>query len=84
MTFQSVNPTTGEVLDTFEEYLATWRGVAEAEAQFVWAARAAPAEVHRLLDAWATMDRIPDDRMRSLGLDWSSPRGRVFFQAMLP
>jgi DNA-binding NarL/FixJ family response regulator len=70
------------VLDTFDAYLATWREVAEAEAEFVWAATAEPSEVHRLIEAWATIDRIPEERLAEHGLAWSAPRGRVFFHAI--
>jgi len=75
-------PIDPQVLDAFEDYLRAWRGIAETKGQFVWAARAAPDAVHRLVDAWAAMDRIADERLQALGLDWSSPRGRLFFQAI--
>jgi CheY-like chemotaxis protein len=75
-------PVPAAVLDTFDEYLHGWREVAETDSQFVWAARATPEEVNRLIDAWATIDRIPDDRLQALGLDWSAPRGRLFFHAI--
>jgi DNA-binding NarL/FixJ family response regulator len=75
-------PVPVDVLDTFEDYMRRWREVAQAESEFVWAATAEPSEVHRLIDAWATIDRIPEERLAEHGLAWSSPRGRVFFHAI--
>jgi DNA-binding NarL/FixJ family response regulator len=75
-------PVPVDVLDLFDDYLARWREVAEAEAEFVWAARADPAEVHRLIEAWAAIDRIPEERLAEHHLAWSSPRGRLFFHAI--
>ena len=75
-------PIDDDVYDIFDEYLRTWRAIAETRAEFVWAARAAPAKVHRLIEAWGTIDRIRDDDLHALGLDWTSPNGRVFFQAI--
>jgi DNA-binding NarL/FixJ family response regulator len=77
-------PVPSDVLDTFDAYLSRWREIAEAESEFVWAASAAPDEVHRLIEAWATIDRIADDRLAALGLAWSpeSGGGRGFYRAI--
>lgn len=70
-----------DVLDTFDEYLAIWREIAQAKPEFVWAATAEPSEVHRLIEAWATIDRIPDEQLAAVGLAWSPDLGRAFYQA---
>lgn len=71
-----------EVFDTFLHYLDIWERVAEASPEFVWAARAPTAEVERLIGAWASIDRIDDDRLRALGCEWSSASARSFFDAL--
>jgi CheY-like chemotaxis protein len=75
-------PVDAEVLGTFEDYLATWRDVAQANEEFVWAASATPSEVDRLLSAWATIDRIPEERLEALGLSFTAERGRLFYETI--
>lgn len=70
------------VFETFDGYLDTWQQVAEANAEFLWAARAPAAQVELLVDAWASIDRIDEERLRALGCSWSSPLGRAFFEAL--
>jgi CheY-like chemotaxis protein len=70
------------VIALFERYLDAWLGIAERGPEFVWAAAAAPADVHRLVEAWAIIDRIPEDRLAAAGLAWSTDRGRQFFEAL--
>lgn len=76
------SPVDPEVLALFDHYLDIWLGIAERGPEFVWAAAASPAEVHRLVEAWAMIDRIPDDRIAAAGLAWSVDRGRQFFEAL--
>jgi CheY-like chemotaxis protein len=71
-----------EVLDTFTHYLDVWEAVAGTNPEFLWAARAPASEVERLVEAWASIDRIDDDRLHELGVDWSSSLGRSFFDAL--
>ena len=73
-------PIADEVFATFLHYLEIWRDVAEADAEFSWTARASTAEVEHLIGAWASIDRIDDDRLRALGCEWSTPLGRSFFE----
>jgi CheY-like chemotaxis protein len=75
-------PIDPDVFGTFRAYLQTWRHIAETDEVFLWGARAAPAEVNRLIDAWGSIDRIDDDRLRGLGCDWSSAQGREFFHTL--
>lgn len=70
------------VIATFTDYLGVWRNVAQASDEFTWAARASADEVQRLVEAWGSIDRIEDDRLRELGCEWSSPLGRSFFDAL--
>jgi two-component system chemotaxis response regulator CheY len=70
------------VLDTFDEYLSAWRDVARENEEFVWAASATPSEVDRLLSAWATIDRIPEERLEEVGLSFTGERGRLFFETI--
>lgn len=76
------SPIPPEVFTTFRGYLETWRRIAEADEVFAWAARAAPADVNRLIEAWASIDRIDDERLRDLGCEWSSGEAREFFNVL--
>lgn len=75
-------PVPEAVFETFRRYLGLWHEVALADAEFVWAASAAPEEVTGLLDAWAAIDRIDDAALADLGLAWSSGEGRRFFELL--
>jgi CheY-like chemotaxis protein len=75
-------PVAADVLDTFEEFLRTWRDIAEASDVFVWAGRATVDEVRRLVEAWAVIDRIPDGALAAIGCSWSPPEGVPFFEAL--
>ena len=70
------------MFETFGHYLDTWQQVAEANDEFHWAARAPAAQVEHLVEAWASIDRIDEDRLRALGCAWSGPLGRPFFDAL--
>ena len=71
-----------EIIETFCRYLQTWRRVAESSPEFVWAARASPAEVEQLLEAWIRIDAIHVERLHQLGLAWSSDRATPFKDAL--
>jgi CheY-like chemotaxis protein len=76
-------PVPDDVFDTFGRFLDTWREVAATNATFSWMARAAPAEVNRLVESWAVIDRLTDESLRALGCDWSPPEGTPFFSALV-
>jgi DNA-binding NarL/FixJ family response regulator len=75
-------PVPDEVFDVFERFLATWRALASATEDFYWAARAEVAEVERLVDSWARIDRMSDQQLETLGVHWSGPEGEPFFRAL--
>lgn len=75
-------PVPDDVLDVFDQFLETWRALADATEVFYWAARAAVADVERLVDWWATIDRMSDDQLAVLGVHWSPPAGEPFFRAL--
>jgi CheY-like chemotaxis protein len=75
-------PVPDDVLEVFDRFLDTWRTLAAATEEFYWAARAAVADVERLVDWWATIDRMSDDQLAVLGVHWSPPEGEPFFRAL--
>jgi CheY-like chemotaxis protein len=75
-------PVPDDVLDVFDRFLATWRELAAATEDFYWVARAEVAEVERLVDCWARVDRMTDDQLATLGVHWSPPEGEPFFHAL--
>jgi DNA-binding NarL/FixJ family response regulator len=75
-------PVPTDLLDVYGELLDSWRGLAAATDEFYWTARADAADVERLVDAWARIDRMSDDQLRLLGVHWSPPEGEPFFRAL--
>jgi CheY-like chemotaxis protein len=75
-------PVPDELLDVYGELLDSWRDLAAATEEFYWTARADAADVERLLEAWARIDRMSDDQLRMLGVHWSPPDGEPFFRAL--
>jgi DNA-binding NarL/FixJ family response regulator len=75
-------PVPNEVLDVFDRFLVTWRALASATEDFYWTARAEAAEVERLVECWARIDRMSDDQLETLGVHWSGPEGEPFFRAL--
>jgi DNA-binding NarL/FixJ family response regulator len=75
-------PVPDDVLDVFDQFLETWRALAAATDNFYWAARAEVAEVERLVDCWARIDRMSDNQLETLGVHWSPPEGEPFFRAL--
>lgn len=71
-----------EVFTTFRRYFSIWEDIAVANDEFAWAGRAPVSQVQRLIDAWASIDRIDEERLHELGCQWSSPHGRTFFDSM--
>jgi CheY-like chemotaxis protein len=75
-------PVPADVLDAFDRFLETWRSLAAATDDFYWTARAEAAEVERVVDNWARIDRMSDDQLNQLGVHWSPPEGEPFFRAL--
>ena len=75
-------PVDEAVFETFERYLQVWHDIAVGNEEFTWAARASSADVERLVGAWASIDRMTDEQLVELGIDWSGPLGRQFFDAL--
>lgn len=71
-----------EVFDAFDRFLRVWRDIAGANDEFFWAARADPNEVSDILESWAAIGRIPDERLAELGCERGLPAGRPFFEAV--
>lgn len=75
-------PVPPQVFDAFRRFLRVWGDIASANTEFFWAARAHPAEVSALLDAWAAIGRIPDERLAEVGCRRRVPEGRPFYLAV--
>lgn len=76
---QDVRP---EVFDALARFLRVWGDIASARGEFFWAARADPQEVSTLLEAWAAIGRIAEERLQAIGCTRYNPRGRPFFEAV--
>jgi CheY-like chemotaxis protein len=75
-------PVPADVLEQFDRFLRLWGTLAAATDEFYWLARADVAEVERLVDCWARLDRMSDAQLQALGVHWSTPEGRLFFEAL--
>lgn len=73
---------TEDELDVFAGFLTTWAQIAQQRAEFSWVARTTPAEIHRLVESWAALDRLTDADLEILGCSWSPPEARPFFTAL--
>jgi hypothetical protein len=49
---------------------------------FYWAASAGVVDVERLVECWIRIDRMSDEQLTTLGVDWSLPEGEPFFRAL--
>src|SRR5205814_6713985 len=76
-------PVPRDVLDLFCSYLDRWEDVAAGDGDFTWVARAAPADVERLVTWWGVIDAMSDEQLARLGVAWSPPEGEVFFRALV-
>lgn len=75
-------PVPPEVFDAFSRFLHVWRDIAGTNDEFFWAARADPASVGALLEAWAAIGRVPPERLEEIGCRRSVPEGRPFYEAV--
>jgi CheY-like chemotaxis protein len=75
-------PVAPEIFEAFHRFLRVWRDIASANSEFFWAARANPAEVSVLLEAWASIGRIPDERLEAAGCPRGGADGRAFHEAV--
>ena len=75
-------PVAPEIFDTFDRFLHVWRDIASTNDAFFWAARANPSTVGELLEAWAAIGRVPDERLEEIGCRRSVPGGRPFYEAV--
>ena len=75
-------PVPDDVLDLFERFLEEWAAVAADTEVFRWVARADVAEVQRLVEHWAAVDRMTDEQLERLGVQWSPPEAAPFFRAL--
>jgi len=75
-------PVPADALERFDRFLKLWGTLAAATDEFYWLARAEVAEVEYLVDCWAKLDRMSDQQLQSLGVHWSTPEGRPFFEAL--
>lgn len=71
-----------DVMDQFGRFLKTWGDLANERAEFSWVARTSPYEIQRLVENWATLDRLSDEELATLGCTWSPPEGQPFFNAL--
>lgn len=76
------DPVPDEVLDMYAQLLDSWGTVARETEVFFWVGRARPDEVRRLVEEWARVDSMGDERMAQLGCHWSGPEARPFFTAL--
>jgi CheY-like chemotaxis protein len=75
-------PAPADVLEQFDRFLKLWGTLAAATDEFYWLARAEVAEVEHLVECWARLDRMSDAQLQVLGVHWSTPEGRPFFEAL--
>ncbi len=70
------------VFDAFGRFLQVWSDIAESSDEFLWSVRANPDQVGSLLEAWAAIGRISDDRLAAIGCRRAVPEGRPFSLAV--
>ncbi|HVA42709.1 MAG TPA: response regulator [Acidimicrobiales bacterium] len=75
-------PVSPDLLDYFEGLLRSWDSVAQHTEVFVWVGRAEPEAVKRVVEEWARVDSMSDEKMAELGCNWSGPEARPFFIAL--
>lgn len=71
-----------EILDTLRSLLDEWEVLARDPGEFAWVARLDPDDLTRLVEEWATIDDMDDQQLERLGVHWSPPEAKPFFQAL--
>ena len=72
-----------EIADRFVDLLREWRDHAErCGPTFVWSGDLDEDDVRTLVRYWANLDSLSDDTLDDLGLSWSPPDARPFFDAL--
>lgn len=70
-----------DVVELYRMFLRQWDAIATTgELRFV--ARSNPADIHRLVHHWATIDAMTDEQLERLGVTWAPPEGAPFFVAL--
>ena len=75
-------PVPPTAFEAFARFLRVWHDIASANDDFFWAARANPSEVGALLEAWAAIGRISDERLAEIGCNRNVPEARAFHEAV--
>ena len=75
-------PVPPTAFEAFARFLRVWHDIASANDEFFWAARANPSEVGALLEAWAAIGRISDERLAEIGCHRNVPEARPFHEAV--
>jgi hypothetical protein len=77
-----------EVVDELAHLLRQWNDHArdalrqQPHTEFRWRREFDPADVHRLVQYWANLDSLTEEHVERLGIDWSPPEARPFFDAL--
>jgi len=75
-------PVPEDALDFFTDLLRTWAVVAAESEPFMWRGWAKAGQVQRLVEYWALIDGMGDEKLASLGCRWVEPEGVPFFEAL--
>ena len=71
-----------DAFELFYSFLRQWGEIAATTEEFRWAARASAADVGRIVEYWAVIDRLTDEQLKLIGVHWSPPEGEPFFRAL--
>ena len=74
-----------EAANAFSALLTQWHAAAvdAGAGDFRWSADMDTDEVRWLLRYWANLDSLPPDLVARLGIEWSPPEARPFFDALV-
>ena len=62
--------------------LLEWHRVADRGGMFRWEAEMDEAQVRMLVQYWANLDSLTDEHLDRLGITWSPPDAKEFFDAV--
>ena len=71
-----------EVTADFRRLLREWNGIATGREVFEWQGQFDLDRLRSLVRYWANLDALTDDQMAGLGVTWSPPHARPFFDAL--